>query len=130
RAGARARDAELRLPRAAPRARVGDSVRARLDAAPVRLLGRRPLRPLPAPPHPGRAGVPGLSEQARLLALGRPDVPVPAPRRRLADGSIAPDRPRDGPGGELARAGAHPAAAARSPGLAGVARAARAAPPV
>ena len=73
RPGPRARPghAELRLPRLALRARLGDPALARRCAAALPVRRRRPVRALPAPAHPHRARAAQLPQPARLLALDR-----------------------------------------------------------
>ena len=99
---ARLRQPELRLPRPAPRARLGDRARAGGDAASVRRRRGRPVRALPAAAHPGLPGPARLPQPARLLALGRPGVPVPRLRRRLAGRRRAAAQPGDARGHALA----------------------------
>ena len=91
RCGARRRDAELRLSRPAARTRMGNSVRARGDAAALRRHGGRSLCPLPPPEDPGRAGGARAAQPPRVLAVGRPRVLVP--RRWSASGRTAPHAP-------------------------------------
>ena len=81
---ARPRHAQLRLSRQPARPRLGDRVRTGGDAAAVRRRHGRPVRALPAAEDPRRARAARLPQPARLLALGRRDVPLPRPRRRLA----------------------------------------------
>ena len=76
---------ELRLSRQRHRARLGDRVRARRDAAALPRRDRRPLRPLPpAADPPSRRPLRSYREPARLLALVRRAVRALRAARRLA----------------------------------------------
>ena len=85
----------------------------------VDLFARCRRRRIPVAPGPAR-----LPQPARLLALGRADLPVPRLRRRLAGRRRAAPRPRDERGDALAAARAR---AVRPPRRARLAR--RACPP-
>ena len=107
---------ELRLPRQPHRAGLGDRDRPRRRAPPVPRRLDRPVRALPAPKDPRRAGAAQLSQQACLLGLVRRALravrrprrlaerrspPASADKCALADGG--PLGARDPRGGRLAR---------------------------
>ena len=84
---ARAGNRPLRLLRAASAAGLGDRARAAGGAAAVPALGGRPVRALPAPPHPVDAGAAQLPQPSRLLALGGDPVRAVRADRHLAVGA-------------------------------------------